>query len=59
MVALDDMKTLRRVEQARRLSDVRSETLRAMIHRAHEQGREDGPMAEACRQELARRGEQA
>lgn len=59
MVALGDMETLRRVEQLQRLSDVSSATLRGTVARLRKQGRAFGPMAEACRQELARRGEQA
>lgn len=59
MAALSDHKTRRRLEDARRLSDVSSATLRGTVARLRENGRAFGPMAEACRRELARRGEKA
>lgn len=59
MAAWADHKTRARIQDAQRLSDVSSAGLRSTIARLRESGRAFGPMAEACRNELAKRGEQA
>lgn len=59
MTALADLKTKRAMQDAKVLWDIPSATLRDVIATEREQLRAFGPVAEACRDELARRCEQA
>lgn len=55
MVALADLKTKRAIQDAHVLWDLSTAQLRDIIATEREQLRAFGPVAEACRDELAKR----
>lgn len=59
MAAYDDRQTWNAHADQERWMDLTAEQLRALIHRERERGAAFGVLAEAARQELAKRGQQA